>query len=912
VRVCPACGACSDDSFDLCPVDGVVLASSLVGPRVLSGRYRLERKLAEGAMGQVFQATHLALGNHVAVKVMRPQQRDVRVALKRFHKEARILGAIKHPNAVLITDFDVEHRPGGALPFFVTELLRGRPLEELLDERGRLSLVEVERIVVPLCDAVDEAHALGIVHRDLKPSNVFLERLRDGGEVVKVLDFGIAKLLSRATETPAPIVLEPRTPALDDAVRDEILTALDDDAEPLTRPGRAHPLTSSVGNAEGGHGTSTYAGLMVGTIPYMAPEQMTGEHITRRADVHAVAVLVFEMLAGRLPFDGSDEDIIDAKLSDERPSLRELGVDVPEPLDALLKACFALDPTERPDSVRTLALALTDAVRADNAESDPVSGLARVLATVTEALRGASASPGGVSVSSSSSGIARGVGARVRDALLSAGMGLDAGRGFLAALRRRGSGPPAPALVAAQLELDDALVALREQLGAVAAIDVDGAAYLQSLWRRIDGFHQEVAELFETAAPADLLDPLDAVDPLAAVLDQATPSATKPGSRASFDALVERLSGRDALDAHDALDLLLDEHLETMMGSLQTAGPRAVAIVEGLWGHADALLLRDLGVERGALRLVPWLASHPGADPHARFARVVEALRDRRGAAAVDVVARLPDPRPALRCLLLHPVVEARAAALAGLGLAEIWTVVAHPRTPVAVLAFIFGRLHEQGLTDHLKVFFLCVKDTVQTASAAELPAALGLVRAFFDVACFHEDLVFEPLLDLERAVRARADAAGLLDDSYIRAVGRFVQDGARDDVPLERLRDIPLPILRKLARDGRLLTTFVSHPNERIARETVPHLLRLDEITRFLKIVTIHRAVLIELAKRRRLFKGDVPKLALLANPRTPPVAARPFIPLLSDEQLRTLTNNRQMNPDVRKLVVQALGRPG
>ncbi|HEY1099215.1 MAG TPA: serine/threonine-protein kinase, partial [Myxococcota bacterium] len=180
MRVCDVCGLCFDDEFDVCAFDGAALSASLAGPRILAGRYRLEKQLAEGAMGQVFEAVHLAVGSRVAVKVMQPQQKDVRVAVQRFHKEARILGAVKHPNAVLITDFDVDTRSTGAVPFLVTELLRGRPLSALLDDKRVLDLDEVERIVGPLAEAVDEAHALGIIHRDLKPSNVFLERLRDG------------------------------------------------------------------------------------------------------------------------------------------------------------------------------------------------------------------------------------------------------------------------------------------------------------------------------------------------------------------------------------------------------------------------------------------------------------------------------------------------------------------------------------------------------------------------------------------------------------------------------------------------------------------------------------------------------------------------------------------------------------
>jgi serine/threonine protein kinase len=891
---------------------------------MLCGRYRLERKLAEGAMGQVFEAVHLSLGNRVAIKVMQPQQKDVRVAVRRFHKEARILGAVKHPHAVLITDFDVEQRTSGSVPFLVTELLRGRSLDALLQERGRLPLADVERILVPLCDAVEEAHAQGIIHRDLKPSNVFLERLRDGSEVVKVLDFGIAKLLSRADGTGQESTEDRENlPVAEGELPQEFFDVIDDDGLATTLPGRAK-ASSAVVLARGGagdafaatpraphasttestgtpsSGTHTYAGLMVGTIPYMAPEQMTGDQVTRRADVHAVAVVAFEMLAGRLPFDGTDDDMIREKLADERPSLKDLGVDVPDAVDALLQRCFALRPAERPESVREVAAVLTVAVRAggNGNTQEPALLLARQVSRTAKALASVhDVDVGGDVVSALS---------RLRDALLSAGASLDRARELVGSVR----GDPPNALAAAQLELDDALVTLRELLVALVARAPESGSYLQMLWRRIDVVNEAVAALFD---PPEATTPeqqeMDVVDnPLASVLGSQQRLPSPEEEDAIVDRLTRRLLSRDGLDAADALDVLLGEHLEPALARLQQGTERASTLLDGLWAHADALLLRDLGVERGALRIVPYLAAHAAAD--GRFPRLVDALRDRRGAVAVDAVTALSPARPGLRCLLLHPVKETRIAALAKLALHDLWTIIVHERAPLSVLRFLFEHLLVHGHSDHLKVFFFCVKDTILTAPAAELALALALVRSFFDVACFHEDLIFEPLVELERGVRARGEAAGLLDDSYVRAVGRFLTEGARDDLPLEHLRDIPLPIQRKLARDGRLLTTFISHPNERIARETIPHLLKVDDIVRFLRVVTIHRVVLIELSKRRRLFRSDVARIALLTNPRTPPGIARPFLGLLSIEQLKVMSNNRQMNPDVRKLVLQALAR--
>ena len=898
MKVCDQCKDCCDDGFDFCAVCGAGLRLAFSGSRVLAGRYRLEKKLAEGAMGMVFEAVHLAVGSRVAVKVMQPQQKDLKVAVQRFHKEARILGAVKHPHAVLITDFDVDDaadRLGAPVAFLVTELLRGRSLADLLDLQPTLSLDEVERIVVPLCEALEEAHAQGIIHRDLKPSNVFLEKLRDGSEVVKVLDFGIAKLLSRTpTDVPKPIDFAwdarptTTTTTLRTELRDEILSALDDDDD------------SDAPVARGG---STYTGLMVGTVPYMAPEQMTGEGVTRRSDVHALAVMVFEMLAGRLPFDGDDDDIIEQKLADERPSLRELGVELSSPdaveLDLLLSRCFALDPEARPESVRILALAVSRAANARRGTStaDPIAALALRLSTTARALSALE------DLSDADPDLAGRD--RCRDTLLACGSSLEKARPLLDPATRALSAPPQALLVAAHLELDDAVAAVRGPLTRIAERDVDGGAYLLLLWRRIDVFAQAVSDLLEGEHSDRELDVLSAVlDPTPEQLRPPTPLST----------LADRLLGKDALDAGDALIELLDERSAEVVRALSGDDDLATRLRLGLWRHADSLLLRDVGAERQALRFVPFLAGHPSDE--GRFAGVVAALRDRRTDGA-SVVAELQqahaarassDCRPALRCLLLHPVGATRAAAAAALGVIDLWTVIAHPRTPVASLRFLFTHLQQRGQTDHLKVFFFCVKETLAAAGLTELTEALTLVRAFFDVSCFHEDVLFEPLLELERGLRARADTAGVLDDSYVRAVAAFVDVGAREDAPLDHLKDVPLPIQRKLAREGRFLTTFVCNNNERVAAETLPPLLRLDDVTRFLRLVTIHRVVLVELAKRRRFFKKDAPKLALLGNPKTPAAIARPFVSLLGAEQLRVLSTSRQINPDVRRLIVQAL----
>jgi hypothetical protein len=452
------------------------------------------------------------------------------------------------------------------------------------------------------------------------------------------------------------------------------------------------------------------------------------------------------------------------------------------------------------------------------------------------------------------------------------------------------------------VELDDVVAGARGAVAAVARSDADAAAQLLVVWRQLDAFSREVGALLEDDdGPAEL-------DPLAAVIADEAPAG--PGAPPQpWAELVEAMSGRDPLAASDACDAALDERVDDTVRTLQEGGERAARLIAGLWRFADAILLRDIGVERGGLRFLPLLANH--AADAGRFGAVMAALRDRRGVVVVDEVAATAEREPLLRCLLLHPIAEVRRAAAIRLPILGLWGVASHARTPLAALVTIFRELKKRGHTDHLKVFFFCVRDSLLSASTAELQEAVILVRAFFEEPAFHEDLLFEPLLELERHLRERADAAGLLDESYARALAVFVGAGAHEEVQLEHLRDVPLALQRKLAREGRFLSTFVCHVNDRIAMETVPHLLRLDDVTRYLRLPTLHRTVLVELAKRRRFFKKDVPKLALLAHPKTPAAMARGYIHLVADEQLRQLAQNRHINPEVRRLIQAALQRP-
>jgi hypothetical protein len=248
LQECPRCGACYDTGTQACEADGGPLADVRL-PRTLSGRYRLERRLGRGGMGVVYGATDLSLGRAVAVKVLREELVGDAESADRFASEARISARFTHPHVVTIHDFGILP---GSRAFLVMERLDGTTLRHELARTGRLDDARVLAVMRGVCSAVESAHRRSLVHRDLKPENVFLA-CSDGIETPKVLDFGIAKLLS------------------------------DDEA---------------------GTRRETRAGVLLGTPEYMAPEQLGGGAPDPSWDVWALAVMTCEMLTGSHPFAG--------------------------------------------------------------------------------------------------------------------------------------------------------------------------------------------------------------------------------------------------------------------------------------------------------------------------------------------------------------------------------------------------------------------------------------------------------------------------------------------------------------------------------------------------------------------------------------------------------------------------------
>ena len=269
------------------------------------GIYQLERLLGEGSMGQVFQARHMRLGRQVALKVLRPTFAHDSTFVQRFFQEARSVNQINHEHIVEIFDFVEDAQKGHV--YCVMELLRGQCLSALLKEE-QLSVTRIRRLAVQLCAALGAAHQLGVVHRDIKPDNLFITQRGGQADFLKVLDFGVAKVLT----------------------------------------------------AEGTSGTLD--GTIIGTPTYMSPEQAAGLPVDHRADIYAVGTVLYEMLSGRPPFQAPNFGQLVVKVITESPpplpSHTPSGEVVPQALVQLTLRCLAKEPEDRPRQLSEVITAL--------------------------------------------------------------------------------------------------------------------------------------------------------------------------------------------------------------------------------------------------------------------------------------------------------------------------------------------------------------------------------------------------------------------------------------------------------------------------------------------------------------------------------------------------------------------------
>lgn len=264
---------------------------------VLAGKYRIEEQLGSGGYGVVYRAMHLGLERPVAVKVFRPMGRAGPEALARFQMEGISACRVNHPNAVAVLDTGMT--PEG-IAYLVMELLNGPTLYMELKRKGRLSEQRCVEILVPLCDVLIAAHAADIVHRDIKPDNILLHRTADG-ERVKVLDFGIAKLLGEQPQNARPAI--------------------------------------------------TNAQEVLGTSTYIAPERFTSADHDVRSDVYSVGVMLYEMLCGEVPFADSQKTAVQVMfnhLHRQPIPMHTYRSDLSAEMEVLVMQTLTKEPSQRP------------------------------------------------------------------------------------------------------------------------------------------------------------------------------------------------------------------------------------------------------------------------------------------------------------------------------------------------------------------------------------------------------------------------------------------------------------------------------------------------------------------------------------------------------------------------------------
>ena len=304
MRECPVCGLCDESSAETCRNDGTRLELGLPVTQTIDGKYRLERRIGRGGMGAVYRAQHLDLGRPVAVKILIGGRLDDHQNLRRFEREGRAMARLAHPGIVSVYDFG---RIGEGGAYLAMELLDGVTLRQELEARSEPVAPPVAGLWFDaVCEAVAAAHQAGVVHRDLKPENVFISRTG----AIKVLDFGLARFVQ-----------------------------------------------------PGAFSSMTVPGLVMGTMGYIAPEQYLGKEADAQSDVFSLGVMVFEAVAGVLPFPGrsipelaTSVFVDDPHLAGDEPAIRAL--------DAVLERSLARERERRYASVAELRDALLPALAA--------------------------------------------------------------------------------------------------------------------------------------------------------------------------------------------------------------------------------------------------------------------------------------------------------------------------------------------------------------------------------------------------------------------------------------------------------------------------------------------------------------------------------------------------------------------
>jgi serine/threonine protein kinase/tetratricopeptide (TPR) repeat protein len=321
-KICPQCDARVLDEHRFCPSCGADLTGVVAHDGdpylgvVIEDRYRIEELLGIGAMGRVYRAEQTTLRKPFAIKILSPQLTNDPDSQVRFANEAHNCASLNHPNVVSVVDYG---RSRDGITYLVMEYIEGRSLEQIIFDEFPLTRERVGDLTLQILSALAEAHGLGILHRDLKPENILVQSLRTRGELLKVLDFGIAKLM-------------------------------DDAPNARARPG----LTSQ--------------GVVCGTPEYMSPEQACGLNLDQRSDLYAVGIILYQMLTGRPPFESEVAvEILHRHIHEPPKPPSEVLGQAPDPLERVCLRALAKERDARFSDATEFREAVVEALRASSA-----------------------------------------------------------------------------------------------------------------------------------------------------------------------------------------------------------------------------------------------------------------------------------------------------------------------------------------------------------------------------------------------------------------------------------------------------------------------------------------------------------------------------------------------------------------
>lgn len=281
--------------------------SALIG-KTIDGKYLIQNVLGEGGMAVVYKANHVQMERTVVIKVMQGWLLSNKNSIERFERECKLTAKLNHPNIVSVYDVG---SIGGKEPYLVMEYIKGEALADKIHSQGALPYATTGNIIVQMCRGLQEAHSMGIIHRDLKPDNVLLQHKSDRPDWVKIVDFGISNLVHGSKR--------------------------------LTKTGR-----------------------MVGTPEYIAPEQLKDRPIDIRTDLYAIGIMMFEMLTGKVPFEGeSAESILMKHLLEDAPPISSVRLDILEvgnPFEPIISKLLKKEPDDRYQTATELRLDVEQAL----------------------------------------------------------------------------------------------------------------------------------------------------------------------------------------------------------------------------------------------------------------------------------------------------------------------------------------------------------------------------------------------------------------------------------------------------------------------------------------------------------------------------------------------------------------------